>query len=181
MQSEFFQTVLKSLIAVSVLFTLTWLAGKRKLSDLSLFQLSSLVAAAAAAALFALGVGYLRGITAILIIALVVFLADLIPARIRQNKSDSAGLRPAGRRPQESKEPAMAARPFAPRPRRGLALNIIIDGKIIQEHLSISHKDINWILNELKNRNIHSHEVLLAYFDCDDEFFVYVHKEETRI
>lgn len=172
MPNEFFQTVLKSLIAALVLLGLTWLAGKKKSSDLSLFQFASLVAVASAAALFALGAGYLEGITAILIIALVVFLAAIIPERIKQNKT-ATGFRPAGRLKKSKGPQVPPVRPFAPRPRGGLALNIIIDGKIIQTHLSIAEKDINWILDELRSQNLSVKDVMLAYFDADDQFFVH--------
>ena len=65
---------------------------------------------------------------------------------------------------------------------KGLCLNIIIDGKIIQEHLSISDRDINWILDELKNQNISDiRNVLLAYFDSNNQFIVHVdHREKPK-
>ncbi|MEI6102137.1 MAG: YetF domain-containing protein, partial [Eubacteriales bacterium] len=56
----------------------------------------------------------------------------------------------------------------------GLSLNIIIQGRIIPEHLSIAEQDINWILDELKRQNIYDvHDVLLAYFDSSNQFFVH--------
>jgi len=169
MYGELFQTVLKSFIAVLLLFALIWLAGKKRVSDLSLFQFAAAVAVACLAALFATGAGYLQGITAILIFALVVFLIAFIPARIKENQ-ESAAKSPK----YNPKDPSFSPiRQITREPRRGLALNIIIDGKFIQEHLSIAHKDINWILDELKTRNVDINDVLLAYFDCDDAFFLH--------
>jgi uncharacterized membrane protein YcaP (DUF421 family) len=65
---------------------------------------------------------------------------------------------------------------------KGLCLNIIIDGKIIQEHLSMAERDINWILDELKKQNITDiRNVLLAYFDSNNQFIVHTdHKEESK-
>jgi uncharacterized membrane protein YcaP (DUF421 family) len=60
----------------------------------------------------------------------------------------------------------------------GLSLNMIIEGKIIQEHLSIADRDINWILDELKRQNINDvHQVLLAYFDAANQFFVHTYQK----
>ena len=63
---------------------------------------------------------------------------------------------------------------------KGLCLVIIIDGKIIQEHLSMSGKGIHWILDELKKQNIPDIQtVLLAYFDSDDQFIVHKNHNES--
>lgn len=63
---------------------------------------------------------------------------------------------------------------------KGLCLIIIIDGKIIEEHLSMSGKGIHWIKDELKKQNIPDIQtVLLAYFDSDDQFIVHKNHNEA--
>ena len=48
---------------------------------------------------------------------------------------------------------------------RGLCVNIIIDGEIIEEHLKAIKRDKNWLYDELAKKNIE---------DCSDVFFAYV-------
>jgi uncharacterized membrane protein YcaP (DUF421 family) len=49
---------------------------------------------------------------------------------------------------------------------KGLCINLIIDGKILDEHLLTTRKDYAWLTAELKNQNNNSpDDVLLAYLD----------------
>jgi uncharacterized membrane protein YcaP (DUF421 family) len=51
-------------------------------------------------------------------------------------------------------------------PYKGLCTNVIIDGKILLDHLLSAKKDKTWLINELKKQNInHYQHVLLAYLD----------------
>jgi uncharacterized membrane protein YcaP (DUF421 family) len=65
---------------------------------------------------------------------------------------------------------------------KGLCLNVIIDGQIIEEHLEMANHDINWILDELKKKNVPDiRKVLLAYFDSCDQFIVHLdHNEQVK-
>jgi uncharacterized membrane protein YcaP (DUF421 family) len=47
----------------------------------------------------------------------------------------------------------------------GLCTNVIIDGKIIEEHLSAVQLDTDWLYKELSDNGISSACVLLAYVD----------------
>ncbi|MEM1484263.1 DUF421 domain-containing protein [Oscillospiraceae bacterium PP1C4] len=52
---------------------------------------------------------------------------------------------------------------------KGLCTNLIIDGKILDEHILIVQKDRTWLINELKKQNISNpNDVLLAYIDSTD-------------
>lgn len=49
---------------------------------------------------------------------------------------------------------------------KGLCTNVIIDGRIMYEHLQTINRDANWLNTELKNSNISNFsDVLLAYVD----------------
>ncbi len=208
-------------IAVAILFLLSWLTGKKKLSQYSIFELACLAASGASAAILAYAGEYAKTVTAILIFTLIPFIYSVIvnktrtqeetdaPLLLVQNgniqksnlkkagineaelvmKCKSQGVRiqdiefavlesggslhvqmPKGAEPAENSGSAA--------PYWGLSLNMIIDGKIVQEHLSIAERDINWILDELKSRDIYDvHQVLLAYFDAAGQFFVHTYRK----
>ena len=49
---------------------------------------------------------------------------------------------------------------------KGICTNVIIDGKILFDHLHSAKKDKIWLISELKKQNINNyHNVLLAYLD----------------
>lgn len=51
---------------------------------------------------------------------------------------------------------------------KGIAANLIIDGVVLKNHLTLVNKDINWLNSELKKQNVNSpHEVLLGSLDYD--------------
>jgi uncharacterized membrane protein YcaP (DUF421 family) len=59
-----------------------------------------------------------------------------------------------------------------------VAINIIIDGHIIIDNLSAINKNYNWLIAELKSKNVMSpEEVLLAYVDSENN--LYVDKKDT--
>jgi len=54
---------------------------------------------------------------------------------------------------------------------KGLCANVIIDGKIIKEHLHTLNLDENWLHSELHKQNINSSsDILLAYVDSSGVF-----------
>lgn len=56
---------------------------------------------------------------------------------------------------------------------RGLSANLIIDGRILHEHLRLLGRDENWLLNELKTRNVPSlQDVMLASIDTDGNLYI---------
>lgn len=53
----------------------------------------------------------------------------------------------------------------------GLCLNVIVDGKIIYDNLKLSGKNVDWIINELKKKEISDiKKVILAFFDSNGQF-----------
>ena len=80
-----------------------------------------------------------------------------------------AVLEPSGRL---SIQPKSQNRPLTPKDMQipteyeGLCANIVIDGKVIKEHLAAINLDMSWLRTELANQGIISYEnVLLAYID----------------
>jgi len=55
----------------------------------------------------------------------------------------------------------------------GLCANLIVDGQIIDNSLKIMHKDIDWLMHELKVKGFKLDDVLLATLDLDENFLVY--------
>lgn len=63
---------------------------------------------------------------------------------------------------------------------KGLSAELIIDGKIMYEHLSFVKHDERWLLKELKNMNINSpKEVLLASLDGDGKLNVDLKNQDS--
>lgn len=63
---------------------------------------------------------------------------------------------------------------------RGVPSTFIMDGKLQQEGLDAIEKDINWVSELLKNRNIKSiHEVTLAQVDQAGTVYVDTRKDQT--
>jgi uncharacterized membrane protein YcaP (DUF421 family) len=55
----------------------------------------------------------------------------------------------------------------------GLCINLLVDGKIIKNHLELVSLDESWIYNELKKRNISSPKsILLATLDCSGNLHI---------
>ncbi|MBR3898196.1 MAG: DUF421 domain-containing protein [Bacilli bacterium] len=57
--------------------------------------------------------------------------------------------------------------------RKGLCVNLIIDGQIIERALKDVHKDENWLLHEIKVKGYKLNEILLATIDLEENFKVY--------
>lgn len=56
---------------------------------------------------------------------------------------------------------------------KGLCVNVIIDGELLDDHLQMVHKDQIWIQEELKKQSILDiKEVLLGYIDSSNRFIV---------
>jgi uncharacterized membrane protein YcaP (DUF421 family) len=67
-------------------------------------------------------------------------------------------------------------------PYKGLCINLIIDGKILYDHLSVAKKNQVWLINELKNQSINSpDDVLLAYLDTADILKCHLKKIELNL
>lgn len=63
---------------------------------------------------------------------------------------------------------------------QGLCANLIIDGEIMQSHLSIIGLDEVWLLNELKKRNFDNPKIiLLATIDSKKEFHIYTKTDSS--
>lgn len=57
--------------------------------------------------------------------------------------------------------------------KKGLCANVIIDGNIMRENLKNIGKSEEWLLDELKSKDIDYFNVLLGIVTFDDEFIVY--------
>ena len=56
---------------------------------------------------------------------------------------------------------------------KGLCLNVIIDGEILDDHLQMIGKDRIWLIEELKKQNVLNYkEVLLGYIDGNNRLVV---------
>jgi len=56
---------------------------------------------------------------------------------------------------------------------KGLCLNVIIDGEILDDHLQMVSKDRTWIQEELRKQNVSNFkEVLLGYIDSNNQLVV---------
>jgi uncharacterized membrane protein YcaP (DUF421 family) len=79
-----------------------------------------------------------------------------------------------------SVQPKSQNRPLTPKDLRisteyeGLCTNVIIDGKVIEEHLSAIHLDANWLFIKLSEKGISSREILLAYVDTSGELHTFL-------
>ena len=57
---------------------------------------------------------------------------------------------------------------------KGLCASVVIDGKIIENHLQMINLDRNWLLSELAKNGIDNHEdVLFAYVDNSGNLVVH--------
>ena len=57
--------------------------------------------------------------------------------------------------------------------RKGLCINLIIDGQIIEEALKDINKDQKWLLKKIKEKNFNLEEVILATIDLQNNLKVY--------
>lgn len=57
--------------------------------------------------------------------------------------------------------------------RKGLCINLIIDGQIIEEALRDINKDQKWLLKKIKEKNFNLEEVILATIDLQNNLKVY--------
>jgi len=56
---------------------------------------------------------------------------------------------------------------------KGLCVNVIIDGEIIDDHLQLIGKDRMWLREELKKHNVSDHrKILLGYVDSNNRLIV---------
>ncbi|MEZ4357751.1 MAG: DUF421 domain-containing protein [Eubacteriales bacterium] len=223
MLDELFKTALKSLVSIIILFILTRIMGKKQISQLTFFDYVAGISIGSIAASFAVdpSVGYLRGITAIIIYAIFPItlsyftlksyrarkLLDGMPSVIIQNGKilennlkktklnvndlleecrlknafniadiEFAVLETNGKLSVQLKT---EKQPLTPKDMdiktayRGLCINVIIDGEIFDEHLTMSGKDRKWLIDELSSLGVFNYKnVLLAYIDANKELNV---------
>lgn len=65
---------------------------------------------------------------------------------------------------------------------KGLCINLIVDGEILEDHLKTIGKDINWLNTELHSKGIKSSaDVLLAYMDSSDVLNTYLKNSDPPV
>lgn len=65
---------------------------------------------------------------------------------------------------------------------KGLCVNLIIDGKILDEHLKIIGKDINWLNDQLHMKGVKTpSDVLFAYLDSSNILNIYLKNKDLPI
>lgn len=65
---------------------------------------------------------------------------------------------------------------------KGLMTELIIDGRVISQHLQVIGKDTQWLFDQLKSRNIYNiKDVVLAGFQTDGQLFVSLKNDTTGI
>ena len=57
--------------------------------------------------------------------------------------------------------------------KEGLCANVIIDGKVMKQNLSIINKDEEWLNHELKIKGKNLKDVLLATVDVNEKVIFY--------
>lgn len=64
---------------------------------------------------------------------------------------------------------------------KGLRINLVIDGKIIIDHLKYLNLSKQWLINELKQKNINDiNEVLLAYLDTSNSLIYFLKDDKLK-
>ncbi len=65
---------------------------------------------------------------------------------------------------------------------KGLSANVIIDGLILNENLSIINKDKKWLKSQLEKQSITDlSDILLAFVDSSDKIHVYKKSESPKL
>jgi uncharacterized membrane protein YcaP (DUF421 family) len=222
---EILTVALHSVIAISTLFVLTRLMGKKQVAQLSFFDYTIGISIGSIAAQFAIDprISVVSGLTGLFVFALFAVLMSVIsmksyigrklldgtPAVLiekgkiiekalkksqlnindlleecRQkdafdvNEIEYAVLETNGRlsvlKKPEHKTLTPKDMQITP-PYQGLCTDIIIDGKVIKEHLAKIQRDEKWLEAELGKRNLMNfRDVLLAYVDGAGELRVYL-------
>lgn len=63
---------------------------------------------------------------------------------------------------------------------KGLMIELIIDGRIISQHLKIINKDTQWLIDQLKSRSIYNiKDVIFAGLQTDDQLYVSLKNDTT--
>lgn len=63
---------------------------------------------------------------------------------------------------------------------KGLMIELVIDGRIISQHLKIINKDTQWLLDQLKSRNINDiKDVIFAGLQTDGQLYVSLKSDTT--
>lgn len=64
---------------------------------------------------------------------------------------------------------------------KGLSANLIIDGRILEQHLKLVNRNETWLRDELKKQNISDiNKVLLASLDTEGNLYIDVKEDQIR-
>lgn len=59
------------------------------------------------------------------------------------------------------------------KPKNGMMIDLILDGKILSSHLSLIQKDENWLMEQLKIKNIANiNDVIYAGIQADEKIYI---------
>lgn len=229
---DIYRIALKSMISVSILFILTRIMGKKQISQLTFFDYVVSISIGSIAAEFAVNdsIGYIKGITGIVVYAffpiLLSFISlksysgrkmlDGIPTILIQNgKIVEKGLKKAEMNVNDLLEECRlknvfnivdiefailetsgrlsvqlksSNQPLTPKDMniltqyKGLCINLIVDGKILEDHVKTIGKDINWLNTKLQSQGIKSSsDVLLAYLDSSEVLNTYMKNNDPPV
>ena len=65
---------------------------------------------------------------------------------------------------------------------KGLSANVIVDGTVLHENLSIINKDKKWLKSQLEQQSITDiSDILLAFVDNSDKIYIYKKSENPKL
>lgn len=225
-------TAIHSIISVTVLFILTRMMGKKQISQLTFFDYVVGITIGSIAAMVAIdqSIGYVKGITGLIIYALFPIMSSyisiknyslrklldgtptiliqngkIVECNLRKSKMtvndlleecrlknafnimdvEYAILETSGKLSVQLKS---CNQPLTPKDMNiqtaynSLCVNVIIDGKILEDHLRILNKDINWLNTELKKQGVNNYtEILVAYIDSQNILISHLNNEKINV
>lgn len=223
---------IRNLIAVSILFLVTLIIGKKLISQLNFFDfiVGITIGSIAAALSVDKSITYLHGILSLLIWGLLPLLVakialanistrrwlDGVPTILIQNGKILEGnlkkekyhvndlleelrlkgffniedvelaiLETSGQisvQPNPRMQPVTISDLKLPISYKGLSANLIIDGRILKEHLKLVNCDEVWLMTELKKQNISNlNQVVLASLDMEGNLYIDVKDDQIEV
>ena len=174
--SDIFKVVIRCIAAMTTLFFMTKLLGKKQVSELSLFDYVVGISIGNFASEMAINLEaeFFNSMLAIIVFGILAYFISILTTKSLKLRKFFVGTPTVLMENSKLIYKNITVKDMKLKiEKQGLCANVIIDGNIMDDNLINIGKDTEWLLHELKCKGKQVHDILLATVDINDKLTLY--------